>query len=95
MTDGRGLDAEQVSPRQLADLALMWKEQKQAGNIGIAYTYNEPLAGWEFVRDTAQLVREYGMCNVLVSNGTASLTVLETLPCGTDDDHRAGGKRCA
>lgn len=79
MTDGTGLDAEQISPGELADLALIWKEQKRAGNIGVAYTYNEPLVGWEFVRDTAQLVREYGMVNVLVSNGTASLTVLESL----------------
>lgn len=79
MADGKGLDAEQVSPGQLADLALMWKERKKAGNIGMAYTYNEPLVGWEFVRDTAQLVREYGMLNVLVTNGTASQEVLEKL----------------
>lgn len=79
MADNRSLDAEHVSPGQLADLALMWKERKEAGNIGVAYTYNEPLAGWEFVRDTARLVREYGMLNVLVTNGTASLEVLEEL----------------
>ena len=79
MADGKGLDTEQVSPEQLADLALMWKAQKRAGNIGIAYTYNEPLVGWEFVRDTARLVREYGMLNVLVTNGTASQEVLEEL----------------
>lgn len=79
MADGRGLDAEQVTPKQLADLALTWKERKAAGNIGIAFTYNEPLVGWEFVRDTAQLVREYGMVNVLVTNGTASQEVLEKL----------------
>lgn len=79
MTDGRNFDAEHISPRQLADMALMWKEQKKTGNIGIAYTYNEPLVGWEFVRDTAKLVREYGMLNVLVTNGTASQKVLEEL----------------
>lgn len=79
MADGRELDPEYVLPRQLADLALVWKEQKNAGNIGIAYTYNEPLVGWEFVRDTASLVREYGMRNVLVTNGTASQEILEEL----------------
>ena len=73
------LDAEYVSPGQLADMALIWKKQKKAGNIGVAYTYNEPLVGWEFVRDTALLVREYGMLNVLVTNGTASQKVLEEL----------------
>lgn len=77
-------NAEYVSPGQLADLALMWKEQKKAGNIGVAYTYNEPLVGWEFVRDTARLVREYGMLNVLVTNGTASQEVLEELLLWTD-----------
>ncbi len=79
MADKKRLDAEHFSPGQLADLALLWKEQKKAGNIGVAYTYNEPLVGWEFVRDTARLVREYGMFNILVTNGTASLAVLEEL----------------
>lgn len=68
-----------VSPKELADTALEWKEHKRAGNIGIAFTYNEPLVGWEYVRDTAKLVKEYGMENVLVTNGTASLEVLEAL----------------
>ncbi len=79
MADNRSLNAEHVSPEQLADLALMWKERKEAGNIGVAYTYNEPLVGWEFVRETARLGREYGMVNVLVTNGTASQEVLEEL----------------
>ena len=68
-----------VPPKLLADTALEWKERKKAGNIGVAFTYNEPLVGWEYVRDTARLVREYGMENVLVTNGTASLEVLEEL----------------
>ena len=79
MTGREASGADYVSPRQLADTALAWKEQKRAGNIGVAYTYNEPLVGWEFVRDTARLVREHGMLNVLVTNGTASLAVLEEL----------------
>ena len=79
MVDSGVSETEYVSPRQLADTALLWKEQKRAGNIGVAYTYNEPLVGWEYVRDTARLVREYGMVNVLVTNGTASQKVLEEL----------------
>jgi pyruvate formate lyase activating enzyme len=39
------------------------------GNIGLAYTYNEPLTGYEFVRDTARLAKERGLDNVLVTNG--------------------------
>lgn len=44
--------------------------------IGIAYTYNEPLRGWRYVRDTGQLAHEAGLVNVLVSNGMASPYVL-------------------
>ena len=47
--------------------------------MGVAFTYNEPLVGWEYVRDAARLVREAGMVNVLVTNGTASPAVLEEL----------------
>ena len=68
--------AETVSPQELANAAVRLKSR---GNIGLAFTYNEPLVGWEFVRDTAALVRAAGMKNVLVTNGTASLSVLEAL----------------
>ncbi len=40
-----------------------------AGSIGVAYTYNEPLVGIEFVQDCAQAVRKAGLKNVLVTNG--------------------------
>lgn len=54
---------------------------RQCGNIGLAFTYNEPLIGYEFVRDTAKLSKEAGMKNVLVTNGTATEKVLkEILP---------------
>ncbi|MBQ6549996.1 MAG: AmmeMemoRadiSam system radical SAM enzyme [Lachnospiraceae bacterium] len=68
--------AEQVSPEALADLA---ERMRGRGNIGVAFTYNEPLISFEFVRDTAKLVKERGMKNVLVTNGTAELPVLREL----------------
>ena len=49
------------------------------GNIGIAFTYNEPLIGYEFIRDTAKLSKQAGMQNVLVTNGTATLEVLNQI----------------
>ena len=55
------------SPEQLVQEALRLREQ---GNIGVAYTYNEPLVGYEYVRDCAELVHQAGMLNVLVTNGT-------------------------
>ena len=56
----------EVTPEQLVEQALGLRRRRC---IGIAYTYNEPLASWEFVRDTAKLAREAGLANVLVSNG--------------------------
>lgn len=56
----------EVSPAQLAGKAA---ELRARGNIGVAYTYNEPLVSYEYVRDCAGLVREQGMVNVLVTNG--------------------------
>ena len=68
--------AEFISPEELAETAAYYRDR---GNIGIAFTYNEPLVGYEYVRDTARLVHAMGMKNVLVTNGTASLQVLEEL----------------
>ena len=68
--------ADQFSPGELAAAAAGCRNR---GNIGLAFTYNEPLVGYEFVRDTARLVHEEGMKNVLVTNGTADLSVLEEI----------------
>lgn len=65
-----------ISPQELAKKAL---EYRGLGNVGVAFTYNEPLVGWEYVRDAARLVKEAGMDNVMVTNGTASCEVLEEL----------------
>ena len=55
-----------LSPERLCELA---GELRDRGNIGVAFTYNEPLVGWEYVRDTAQLLRERDLKTVLVTNG--------------------------
>lgn len=39
------------------------------GNIGIAFTYNEPLIGYEYVLDCAKLCKDKGLASVLVTNG--------------------------
>jgi len=77
--DRRGEGAVFLSPRELAEKAVACRDE---GNIGVAFTYNEPLIGWEYVRDAAGFVKEYGMKNVMVTNGTASPDVLDQLlPC--------------
>ena len=70
--------AEYYEPQKIVKTAL---ELRPRGNIGLAFTYNEPLIGYEFVRDTAKLAKEAGLQNVLVTNGTATQKVLkEILP---------------
>lgn len=50
-------------------LAEKAQELKSRGNIGIAYTYNEPLIGYEFVMDCSKAARDRGLKNVVVTNG--------------------------
>ena len=57
--------ARDMTPEEICEIA---EETRDRGNIGVAYTYNEALVGYEFVRDTAKLVHEAGMKNVLVTN---------------------------
>ena len=69
-------DTRELSPAVLAEMADNCRDM---GNIGVAFTYNEPLVCWEYVRDTAKLVHEKGMLNVMVTNGCADLGILEKL----------------
>lgn len=68
----------EMTPEELVQKALALKPR---GNVGIAYTYNEPLIGYEFVRDTAKLAKAQGLKNVIVTNGCFTPQVLdEVLP---------------
>ena len=55
-----------ISPNELVDIAVSYLHQ---GNIGIAYTYNEPTIWYEYVYESARLARGNGLKNVLVTNG--------------------------
>ena len=55
-----------IEPERLVEIALA--EQKH-GNIGLAFTYNEPLVGFEFTMDCAKLSANAGLKNILVTNG--------------------------
>ena len=68
--------AEILTPDELVLLAMKTADR---GNVGIAFTYNEPLVGYEFVRDTARTAKEKGLSTVMVTNGTAEAAVLEEL----------------
>ena len=68
--------AEYIPPEELASIAESYRDR---GNIGVAFTYNEPLVGYEYILDTAKIVHGMGMVNVLVTNGTADLPVLRKI----------------
>ncbi len=75
MADGTAETA-YISPEALVDKA---KELIPKGNIGLAFTYNEPLVSYEFVRDCAILTQENGLKTVLVTNGMICREPLEKL----------------
>ena len=68
--------ADYYSPEEIVKAA---QDFRPHGNIGIAFTYNEPLIGYEFIRDTAKLSKEAGLQNVLVTNGTATLDIFNEI----------------
>ena len=70
--------ADYYEPEEIVKAARDLRDNDR-GNIGLAFTYNEPLIGYEFVRDTAKLSKEAGMQNVLVTNGTATQKVLNEI----------------
>jgi pyruvate formate lyase activating enzyme len=53
-----------LTPEEAVQLAT-----SREANLGIAYTYNEPFIWYEFVLETARMIREHGLYNVLVTNG--------------------------
>ena len=73
---GEEAETDSLSPERLADLA---KEFVSRDNVGAAFTYNEPLIGWEYVYDSAKLLHEKGLLVALVTNGTAEPEILEKL----------------
>ncbi len=66
-----------ISPEELVEIACETRGSR--GNIGIAYTYNEPLVCYEYVRDTARLAHERGLVNVVVTNGCIESHILDSI----------------
>ena len=67
-----------VTPEYLAALAVELSK-KERGNIGVAFTYNEPFISYEFVLDTAKYLHKVGLKSVLVTNGTVAERPLKEL----------------
>lgn len=55
-----------ISPEELVEKAL---ELRPNGNIGVAFTYNEPLISPEYIIDVGGLLHDEGLVSVAVTNG--------------------------
>ena len=63
-----------ITPAELADIA---ENYKAYGNIGVAFTYNEPLIGYEYLIDVSKEVHARGLKTILVSNGCVTMSIAE------------------
>jgi pyruvate formate lyase activating enzyme len=63
-----------VAPEKLINEALGIEK-----NIGIAFTYNEPMIWFEYIRDTALLAKKAGLKTVMVSNGFVNKEPLDDI----------------
>lgn len=61
-------DAESFSPETDPDKITL-EAVSSWRNTGLAFTYNEPVIWFEFMRDTAIRIKEKGLYTVMVSNG--------------------------
>ena len=59
----------EISTRYLSPEQLLEKALSAESNIGVSFTYNEPLIWFEYIFDCAQLLRSNDMKVVLVTNG--------------------------
>ena len=69
----------EYSPQELAELACRIPD-----NLGIAFTYNEPLISWEYLIETAELVKKEEKKIVAVTNGCVEPGTLEKILPYTD-----------
>lgn len=59
-------ETKEVSPEELVTMA---KRAEQEGNIGIAFTYNEPSIWYEYVSETSKICHKNKLDTILVTNG--------------------------
>ncbi len=60
------MEFQELLPSQLIELAV---SEKKNGNMGIEFTYNEPLVGFEYVIDCCKLAKEKGLTTRIFTNG--------------------------
>jgi pyruvate formate lyase activating enzyme len=65
-----------MAPKELVDRA---EGLVSSGNIGIAYTYSDPIVMFEYVLETAVLAKRKNLKNIFVSNGYIEADPLDDL----------------
>ncbi|MBK8882475.1 MAG: AmmeMemoRadiSam system radical SAM enzyme [Bacteroidales bacterium] len=81
-----------IKPEELVREALSADK-----NIGLAFTYNEPVIWFEFMRDAAVAAKEAGLYTVMVSNGyvnPAPLSEITGFIDGFNIDLKSFSSRC-
>ncbi|MEW6546207.1 MAG: AmmeMemoRadiSam system radical SAM enzyme [Bacillota bacterium] len=58
----------EISPQRAVELTLSARA-RDPRVVGLAYTYNEPGIWFEYVAETAQIAKQQGLVNCLVTNG--------------------------
>jgi len=65
-----------LTPEGVKDI---FNRQTGTSRLGVAYTYNEPTIWYEFIIETAPLIRQAGGVNVMVTNGQIEAEPLQRL----------------
>lgn len=65
-----------IDPEEMLALNL---QSRRDGSIGMAFTYNEPMIWYEYILDTARLLKKHDLKVVLVSNGYINPEPLQEL----------------
>lgn len=73
------LSGQYYSPAEVIEISADHPE-----NMGIAFTFNEPVVYFEYMKEIALLSRKKGMKNVMISNGFVNEEPLEDILTFTD-----------
>lgn len=63
-----------LKPEELAELS-----QRHQNNIGVAFTYNEPVIFYEYMLASAKLIKQHGGVTAMVTNGFINKNPLQEL----------------
>lgn len=81
MSDGSNGQFISASPEQIVDKAI---ELIPNGNMGIAFTYNEPTLSYEFLLETEKLAHLNNLKTVVVTNGGINPEIFKEIAKNTD-----------